>query len=221
MTAMLRTELDALYDDILESRRLLAHPFYRRWEAGTLEPGELASYAGQYRHFEAALPLVLESIAGDLPDGPARRLVEANLEDERGVPAPHLELFDAFAAAVGAPATAATPATAALVELYLSLAGRSPVAALSAVAAYEVQAPSIAASKAAGLLAWYGLDADGARFWDVHAGVDEAHGQWMLDALAALSDDAGEVTGPATAAADAWWAFLDEREAAAPVSAAC
>ena len=85
MTAMLRTELDALYDDILESRRLLAHPFYRRWEAGTLEPGELASYAGQYRHFEAALPLVLESIAGDLPDGPARRLVEANLEDERWV----------------------------------------------------------------------------------------------------------------------------------------
>ena len=72
MTGMQRFELDALFDDILRSRRLLAHPFYRRWEAGTLERGELASYAGQYRHFEAALPVVLERIAAGLPDGRAR-----------------------------------------------------------------------------------------------------------------------------------------------------
>ncbi|HEY7948120.1 MAG TPA: iron-containing redox enzyme family protein [Acidimicrobiales bacterium] len=215
---MLRTELDALFDDILDTRRLLAHPFYRRWEAGALEEGELAAYAGQYRHFEAALPVVLERIAANLPAGRARSLVEANLDDERSVPAPHLELFDDFAAAVGAEPSDPTPATAALVDLYLSLADRSPLAALSAVAAYEVQAPSIAASKAAGLLAWYGLDDDGARFWDVHASVDEEHGSWMLDALGELAPDAaeaGEVSGAATAAADAWWAFLDEREAAA------
>ena len=127
MTGMLRTELDALYDDILRSRRLLAHPFYRRWEAGTLEPGELAGYAGQYRHFEAVLPVVLERVAAALPEGRARRFVQANLDDERGVPAPHLELFETFAAAVGAPAAAvtpATPATTGLIELYLSLADR-------------------------------------------------------------------------------------------------
>jgi pyrroloquinoline quinone (PQQ) biosynthesis protein C len=103
----------------------------------------------------------------------------------------------------------------------MSLADSDPVAALSAVAAYEVQAPSIAASKAAGLLAWYGLDDDGARFWDVHAGVDETHGSWMLEALGALTDETTEISVPATAAAHAWWAFLDEREAAAPVSAVC
>ena len=60
MRAMLLTDLDALFDDLLRHRRLLAHPFYRRWEAGTLRPGELASYAGQYRHFEATLPVVLD-----------------------------------------------------------------------------------------------------------------------------------------------------------------
>ena len=27
-------------------KRLLDHPFYRRWEAGTLARGELAAYAG-------------------------------------------------------------------------------------------------------------------------------------------------------------------------------
>jgi pyrroloquinoline-quinone synthase len=228
MTGMLTTELDALLDDILRSRRLLAHPFYRRWEAGTLERSELASYAAQYRHFEAALPVVLERIASALPEGRPRRLVEANLDDERGIPAPHLDLFDDFAAAVGA-ATADTPAPAtdsdalpaigALVELYLSLADVSPVAALAAVAAYEVQAPAIASSKADGLRSRYGIDARGTRFWDVHAGVDEAHGEWMLEALGQLVDGPDDVVGPASSAADAWWAFLDEREAAAPVAA--
>jgi pyrroloquinoline quinone (PQQ) biosynthesis protein C len=221
MTGMLTTELDALLDDILRSRRLLAHPFYRRWEAGTLGRGELASYAAQYRHFEAALPVVLERIADALPAGRARQLVEANLDDERAVPAPHLELFDTFAGAVGATVTGMTPATDALVGIYMTLADASPVAALSAVAAYEVQAPSIAASKADGLRTRYGLDADGTRFWDVHAGVDEAHGAWMLEALGAVAAGPDEVTAAATAAADAWWAFLDEREAAAPVTVAC
>jgi pyrroloquinoline-quinone synthase len=221
MTAMAHTELDALLDDILSTRRLLDHPFYRRWEAGTLERSELAAYAAQYRHFEATLPAVLERIAAGLPEGRARALVEANLADERGVPAPHLELFDAFADAVDAPGTDPSPATAALVDLYLTLAESSPVAALSAVAAYEVQAPAIAASKADGLRRRYGLDDQGTHFWDVHAGVDEAHGEWMLEALALLTDGPVEVSGPATAAANAWWSFLDEREAAAPVPVTC
>jgi pyrroloquinoline quinone (PQQ) biosynthesis protein C len=221
---MQRTELDALLDDILCSRRLLTHAFYRRWEAGTLDRSELTTYAAQYRHFEAVLPVVLERIAAALPEGRARQLVEANLADERGVPAPHLELFDSFAQAVDAPASgtpeaAATAATATLVELYLSLADDSPVAALAAVAAYEVQAPSIATSKAEGLRSRYGLDGAGTRFWDVHAGVDEAHGAWMLEALGAVADGPDDVVPAATAAAVAWWKFLDEREAAAPVPA--
>ena len=218
---MLRIELDALYDDILVSRRLLAHPFYRRWEAGTLDPSELASYAAQYRHFEAALPVVLERIVDGLPDGPARGLVQANLDDERGVPMPHLELFDSFAQAVDAPVSEPGPAVAGLVELYLSLAETSPVAALAAVAAYEVQAPAIAASKAEGLVARYGLDGSGTRFWDVHAGIDEAHGSALLDALALVADSPEQVIDPARAGADAWWSFLDERESAAPVPTAC
>ena len=43
----------------------------------------------------------------------------------------------------------------------------------------------------------------------------------MLEALALLADGADDVVASATAAADAWWAFLDEREAAAPVTVAC
>jgi pyrroloquinoline-quinone synthase len=219
---MLRTEIDALLVEVLRDRRLLAHPFYRRWEAGTLERAELAAYAAQYRHFEAVLPDVLERVVQRVEDPTARGLVQANLDDERGVPAPHLELFEGFADAVGAPATAdATPATAALVSLYTSVADESPVAALAALAAYEVQASEIAGSKAEGLRLRYGVTDDGARFWDVHSGVDELHGAWIVDALAAVAIDSDEVHHAASAAAAAWWAFLDEREAHAPVALTC
>ena len=219
---MLRTDVDAILVEVLRDRRLLAHPFYRRWEAGTLELTELAAYAAQYRHFEAVLPDVLARAVPRIDDPIARRLVQANLDDERGVPAPHIELFEGFAAAVGAPAQAdATPATTALVDVYTSVADESPVTVLAALAAYEVQASEIAASKADGLRARYGVTDDGARFWDVHTGADEVHGAWIVEALARLASSPDEVREAADDAAAAWWAFLDEREAAAPVPLAC
>ncbi|HUI04266.1 MAG TPA: iron-containing redox enzyme family protein [Acidimicrobiales bacterium] len=216
---MHRTDIDDTLADVLVGRRLLAHPFYRRWEAGTLAPGELGAYAAQYRHFEAALPGVLERVASHSDEPGARALVEANLADERGAPA-HIELFDGFAAAVGAGAPGPmTPATTALVGLYDELADGPAVAALAALAAYEVQSAEIAASKADGLRARYGLDGAATRFWDVHAAVDQDHGAWIVGALAALGAGAEDVRPAAHAAAGAWWAFLDEREAAAPPSA--
>jgi len=221
MPGMLREDIETVLVEVLRDRRLLAHPFYRRWEAGTLDRAELAAYAAQYRHFEAALPGVLERVVEGVDDPTARRLVQANLDDERGVPAPHLELFDDFAAAVGAPADVeATPATAALVDMYRDVAQASPVAALAALAAYEVQASEIAASKADGLRARYGVDDAGTRFWDVHSGADEVHGAWIVEALATIATDPGEVSSAATSAAEAWWALLDEREAAKPTAGA-
>jgi len=222
MPAMLREDIENVLVEVLRDRRLLTHPFYRRWEAGTLARDELAAYAGQYRHFEAALPDVLERVVEHVGDPEARGLVQANLDDERGVPAPHLELYDGFAAAVGAPeGVEAAPATAALVGMYRTVADGSPVTALAALAAYEVQASEIAASKADGLRARYGVDHVGTRFWDVHSGADEVHGAWIVDALAVLATDREEVRRAAGAAAQAWWAFLDERESATAGALAC
>ena len=137
------------------------------------------------------------------------------------MPAPHLELFDAFARAVGAQPAPPDGATAALVHLHQSLAASDPVAALAALAAYERQAPEIATSKAAGLRARYGLHGDQTRFWDVHGTMDADHADWTLDALVALGADEEVVRRGARAAADAWWAFLDERQEAAPALAVC
>lgn len=206
-------------ESALEGRRLLSHPFYRRWEAGQLTSAELAAYAEQYRHVEAALPTVLEAVASSLPDGPARRLTEANLAEERGTPVAHAELFETFADAVGAsPARPAEPATAALVECQRRAAARGAISGLATLAAYELQAPEIASTKAAALRVHFGLDGVGTRFWDVHATMEADHARWLVEALGAVGGDAGaveEVAGAASESARAWWSFLDEREAAA------
>jgi pyrroloquinoline quinone (PQQ) biosynthesis protein C len=206
----------------LAGRHLLTHPFYRRWEAGTLAEGELAAYAEQYRLIERALPVTLAAVAVGLPEGQARRLVEANLADELSAPAPHTVLFESFAQAAGAaPEADASLATTALLTAVRSASIGDPVAALAMVAAYEVQAADIAASKGDGLRRHYGMDAEGTRFWDVHTTQEVTHADWSIDALATLEADPAVVRVAAQVAADSWWDFLSEREQLAPAGSAC
>jgi pyrroloquinoline-quinone synthase len=219
-----QARLTAAVATSLEGRLLLTHPFYRRWEAGELTSQELAEYAVHYRAFEAVLPTVLSAVVDRLrADGEsdAADAVARNLADELGRPEPHLAMFDAFAAALpAAHATAPGPAADALAATYRELADQSAVAAIAGLAAYETQAAAIAATKGDGLRRWYGVDADGTKFWDVHAMMDAEHGDWAVDALALLGADETEVADAARRAADAWWALLDEREAEAPVAVA-
>jgi pyrroloquinoline quinone (PQQ) biosynthesis protein C len=209
-------QLRAALDAGLADRQLLQHPFYLRWEAGTLRPGELGAYAAQYRYFETALPGLLRGLLSRLEPGSASDLVSQNLADEEGNPEPHVAAFARFADAVGAERAPATPGTERLLDTYQSLTASSGAEGLAAVVAYEMQAPGIASSKASGLRGHYGIDATGTYFWDIHATMDVDHAQWGIEALAALDIPEPQVVGAARAAADAWWAFLDDRESAAP-----
>jgi pyrroloquinoline quinone (PQQ) biosynthesis protein C len=204
--------------DLLADRQLLQHPFYRRWQDGRVTVEELAAYAAEYRHFERYLPEFVSRLASGLPEGEARDLVAANLADELGDPIAHVELFERFAAAVGAPTSEESadpsPAMAALLAEYDQLLALSPEAALAGFVAYESQASGIAAEKAAGLRRDHGLADDAVSFWQHHATVDSRHGEWATGALEACG---GEGLGhQARRAADAWWAFLDERDARVP-----
>jgi len=77
----------------------------------------------------------------------------------------------------------------------------------------------IAESKADGLRRHYRIDESGTRFWDIHATMDQDHARWGIEALAALGVPESRVISAARSAADAWWAFLDDREAAAAIPA--
>jgi pyrroloquinoline-quinone synthase len=196
-------------------RRLLDHPFYRRWERGEVTMSELADYAAQYRHFETWLPGFLARLLGQLPDGPARDLVAANLDDELGDPVPHVELFEGFAQAVGAPAAAPSPAMSNLLAEYADLLDQGAGLGLAGFVAYEIQAADVARNKADGLRSHYGLTGGAVAFWEHHAHVDVRHSEWALSALAHLPEQPSEVGVSVRRAANAWWQFLDERESAA------
>jgi pyrroloquinoline-quinone synthase len=214
--------IDEVLAEAIVGRRLLTHPFYRRWEAGTLNEGELAAYAEQYRHIERELPVTLAAIVEALPAGRARDLVKANLADELGTPEPHAQLFESFARAAGAtPDAPATPSTAALLAVVRTTAANDPVAALAMIAAYEVQAADIAASKGDGLRRHYGFDDEGTAFWDVHRTQEVDHAGWSMEALTALEADLDVVQAAATVSADSWWLFLSERDELAPAVAPC
>lgn len=204
----------------LAERMLLTHPFYRRWEAGELSPDELARYSSQYRHFEATLPRLLGDLSGQLTDAgsvDAAAMVGQNLRDELGNPCAHLELFDQFVEAVGGTPTSPTTVTGALTSTYADLVGEGAVAGLAGLAAYETQASAIAWTKAEGLRFSYQIDEKGTAFWDVHATMEAEHGDWILEALASLDARPDQVEAAARRGADAWWGFLDDREAEASV----
>jgi pyrroloquinoline quinone (PQQ) biosynthesis protein C len=207
----------------LAGRMLLTHPFYRRWEAGELSPGELARYSSQYRHFEATLPDLLGDLSRQLTDAgsvDAAAIVGQNLDDEVGNPSSHLELFDRFVTAVGGSPASPTTATATLTSTYADLVTESAVAGLAGLAAYETQASAIAWTKAEGLRLHYQIDEQGTSFWDVHATMEAEHGDWILDALASLDARPDQVEAAARRGADAWWGFLDDREDEASVAIA-
>lgn len=215
-----RDAILAAVEEALHGRRLLSHPFYQRWSNGELRAGELAAYAGQYRHIEASLPSWLESIQRGAQDREVGELVQRNLDDEVGGAVTHLELFDRFAVAVGEASPERTNvqrATRALLDTHAELVASSAAEGLAAVLTYELQAPEISTSKAAGLRSQYGVDGEGVAFWDAHALLEDEHAAWTLDAVVAAGGEPAVVATAARRAADAWWAFLDEREAAAPV----
>ena len=66
------------------------------------------------------------------------------------------------------------------------------------VAAYEVQAADIAASKGDGLRRHYGFDEEGTRFWDVHRTQEVDHAGWSIEALTALDANLDVVQAAAT-----------------------
>jgi pyrroloquinoline-quinone synthase len=210
-----RTILERELSAAVAERRLIGHPFYRRWDRGELRPEEVRAYAAQYRHLEAALPGLLRSVAAGMDDGPAREAVLRTLADEVGPPVAHLELFETFARAVGAGNAEPSPATASLLAVQRRHTSAAPATGLAALAAYELQSSEVARTKAEGLRRHHGLDSAATRFWDVHADVDVEHAEWALEALASTAGAAQPVGVAAREVAEAWWAFLDERDATA------
>jgi len=201
-------------DQMIAGRHLTTHPFYQRWQSGTVTHEVLREYAKQYYAYESSLPKFLERAIAHLEDGPARRALEENLADETGNPEPHPNLWLRFAAGLGLSPSEVRSAellsgTRTLVETYATLCDRGWEEALGALYAYESQFSVVATAKADGLRDFYAVtDPEALEFFDWHSSLDDEHAAALRSALAETERTKAAVD----LALDAWWSMLDQFE---------
>lgn len=201
-------------DLVTANRRLLDHPFYKAWAAGTLSTEDLGFYSTQYWRQVEAFPGYLESVQKRLAEGPARDTIAANLADERDQD--HAGLWRNFAAAVGAQELDEIPpeaeTTACVATFSDATAARSLPYALGMLYAYESQTPEVADTKVAGLREHYGIDGDGVTYFELHGKLDVQHSAELaeaLDEVIATDEDRVEAEAGARAGAAAVYTLLD------------
>jgi pyrroloquinoline-quinone synthase len=201
----------------IDARSLLTHPFYTKWQAGTLPREALQEYSKQYYAFESSFPRFLSALHSRTERADLRQALLENLWDEEHGPNNHAELWLRFAEGIGVVRDQVRDAawnagSRHLVETYGRLTAEDPVAAgVAAVYAYERQVPAVAQAKIDGLRSHFGVD-DGRTlsFFEVHGVLDVEHSDAERRIVAELGAGAEEETLKATSEAlDAWWGFLD------------
>lgn len=157
-------------EEIRAQNNVLEHPFYVRWSAGELSPGELARYSGQYRHATEALAKLCADAAELAPDAD-RDEIERHAAEEQD----HIGLWDDFVEAAGGEIGAEpTPETAECVREWT--ASRGYLSALARLYAIESGQPEISKIKREGLSRFYGIDGGpGSEYFRVHESSDDAH----------------------------------------------
>jgi pyrroloquinoline-quinone synthase len=183
---------------------LLQHPFYRRWSCGELTRGDLAHYAGEYRHAVVALA------------DTAAKAAELNGPQHAREEAEHIELWDEFAATFGADTDGSpTAETAECVGAWT--APEDPLGALAVLYAVEAGQPEVSKVKVEGLAEHYGVDEDepGAAYFALHAELDHEHAASARRLLAQHSSpkDAEALAAFAEQALRGNWTLLDGVEA--------
>ncbi len=188
---------------------VLQHPFYQRWSAGELTREELATYAGQYRHAVVAL-----ADASTATADVAGEELQAGLRAHAAEETAHIDLWDAFTAAVGGDISAApTAETAACAAAWAGDGERPLLRSLAAMYAIESGQPAISETKTEGLVEHYGFapGSDATRYFELHAVRDIEHAAHERDLLEARLQpgDGAALLEEAEAVLRANWELLD------------
>lgn len=210
MSAQLAPRLD----EAIGSHKLLAHPFYEAWAAGTLTRDDLSFYARQYWRQVEAFPGYLGDLVSRV-DGATRSALEGNLADERD--GDHAGLWLRFAEALGADpdevaSSTAEPETQACVDAFRSGMRNDRLFALGMLYGYESQTPEVATTKVGGLRRHYGIDGPGVEYFELHGELDVEHAGELADAIAreaSSETDLEQAEAGVRAGAAAVWGLLD------------
>ncbi len=175
---------------------VLEHPFYVRWSAGELSPDELALYAGEYREAVLALAEASSLAARAASAGHDAGLRRHAVEEQE-----HVALWDAFASAANATASAnagrvaGLPLAATRACARAWTAGESLLEHLAVLYAIEAGQPQISQTKLDGLTRHYGFSAEGpaTEYFRLHGWLDVQHARSsgeLIEELCATATEA-------------------------------
>jgi pyrroloquinoline-quinone synthase len=205
----------ARLDESRGAINVLQHEFYRRWSAGELSAEELGRYAGEYRHAVIALAQA-SAAAAEQANTAHRHGLRRHAEEE----AAHVELWEQFARAAGAPplpaADEALPQTRACAQSWI--AGEDLLERLAVLYVIEASQPEISRTKLEGLAAHYGYSEEGpaGEYFRVHELRDHEHARQAGELIAELmaevddpSEQADRMVRRASEALRGNWRLLD------------
>ncbi|PYX28565.1 MAG: TENA/THI-4 protein [Acidobacteria bacterium] len=215
-------------DECIHKYDLLCHPFYKAWSAGELTREDLCEYAQDYYHHVEAFPTYLAELAMRLDEGDLRRVVLANMTEEKGgdgvtasEQTSHSELWLDFVEGSGGkrtPRQQPVEEIRGLISHFHRVASEgTPEEALAAFYAYESQVPRVAVEKDRGLRELYAADEKARAYFTLHATADIYHSQvWRKQLekhIAANPENAEKALAAGENAAKALWTALDGIEA--------
>ena len=206
----------------IETKSLLKHPFYQKWNEGTLTKTELQEYAKQYYHFVKHFPRFVSCVHSNCEDVKTRKILLENLADEEGFKTgieDHPRLWINFAESLGLTEEEVKNAKPIrevedLVDGMYELT-RSPefTLGLASLYAYESQVPEISRTKIDGLKKFYGIDSDKAiEFFTVHEEADVYHSKDEMDIMVRSNhslEDQKRLINTVDESATLMWNFLD------------
>lgn len=206
----------------IEKKSLLNHPFYQKWNEGTLTKKELQEYAKQYYHFVKHFPRFVSCVHSNCEDVKTRKILLENLADEEGFKTgveDHPRLWINFAESLGLTeedVKSAKPIREVedLVDGMYELT-RSPefTLGLASLYAYESQVPEISKTKIDGLKKYYGIDSKKAiEFFTVHEEADVYHSKDEMDIMINNNfslEDQKRLINTVDESATLMWNFLD------------
>lgn len=182
-------------EEKIQQKHLLAHGFYRRWQAGQLSKEELQGYAKEYYRFENEFPRLLSTLHSHTEDADVRQTLLENLVDEEKGADNHPELWLRFAEGMGVSRDSVknhfhSDETEHLVRTFKKhVSSGNPVDGLAALYAYERQQPDVARQKVDGLRCFYNVtDEATVSFFKAHQSYDVFHAEGEMELLTKLCD---------------------------------
>lgn len=178
----------------INEKSILNHPFYKKWNEGSLTLDELKNYAKQYYLFVEHFPMFVSSVHSYCTDPQVRTMILENLADEEGYKtgiADHPALWLNFCKSLGLDTNKVvnnkeiTPEVQKMVDGFYKLCRLEDYkTGLAALLAYEFQIPEVSRIKIEGLKKFYGINTpDALEFFSVHEQADIYHSRDEMKAI--------------------------------------